>query len=236
MREFWQRVWDVVVPTDPEEFWSLVAALVSGMVLWVAVRGLRSLKLTREGMLNQAHREARAAAIARCEEFAADIIPANAAIVNAFAAYRTPVFVEDAADVRFDPDSRDDLPRAEAWFQELPSEVRSDCIALMNRMEAWAMYFTHQLADPAVAFGPCAPYFCSRVVQLYPYLLIARNRDPSSGNYPNVVALFKVWITELEEQKRGLIRGRLLEQLAELQATGSPRSTLKPPLGTQLEL
>lgn len=74
------------------------------------------------------------------------------------------------------------------------------------------------------------------MVQLYPYLLIARNRDESSGNFPNVVSLFRVWIAELEEQKRGLIRGRLLEQLAELQARGSPRNTLKPPLGTQLEL
>lgn len=124
----------VVVPTNPEEFWALVSAVVSGVVLWVAVRGLRSLKLTREGMLNQAHRDARGCAIARCEEFAAEIIPMNAAIVNAFAALRTPVFVEDAADVRFDPDNRDDLARAEAWFGALPPEVRSECIALMNRM------------------------------------------------------------------------------------------------------
>lgn len=236
MREFLQRLASVVVPTDPEEFWSLVSALVSGMVLWVAFRGLRSLKLTREGMLNQAHREARGCAIARCEEFAAEIIPLNAVIVNAFAALKTPVFVEDAADVRFDPDNREDLARAQEWFDGLPPEVRSACIGLMNRMEAWAMYFTNQLADPDIAFGPCGPYFCSRVVQLYPYLLIARNRDPSSGNYPNVVALFKAWIAQLEEERRGLIRGQLLEQLAELQAKGSPRATLKPPLGTQLEL
>ncbi len=236
MREFWLRAGSVVVPTNPEEFWTVVSALCGVLVLSVAIRGLRSLKLTREGMLNQAHRDARGCAIVRCEEFAAEIIPLNAGIVNAFAALKTPVFVEDAADVRFDPDTREDLARAQEWFDSLPPEVRSACVALMNRMEAWAMYFTHQLAEADIAFGPCGPYFCSRVVQLYPYLLIARNRDQSSGNYPNVVALFKAWIAQLEEERRGLIRGQLLEQLAELQARGSPRSTLKPPLGTQVEL
>jgi hypothetical protein len=98
------------------------------------------------------------------------------------------------------------------------------------------MYFTHQLANQDVAFGPCAPYYCSRVVQLYAYLLIARNADESSGKYPNVVTLFTEWMAQLEHQKRGMEEGHLLEQLAKLQAKGSPRSKLRPPLGTQLEL
>ena len=225
-----------VVPSNPSEFWSFVSALASLAVLWVAVRGLKSLRLTREGMLNQANREARACAIERSEEFAREIIEMNASIVNTFAALRIPVFVEDAARVKFDPDPLDELPRAAEWFGKLPAETQSECIQMLNRLEAWSMYFTQQLADSTVAFGPCGPYFCSRVVQFYACLLLMRNNDESSGKYPNLVALFKDWIAELEDEKRGLQRGHLLEQLAELQAKGSRRRTIKPPLGTQLEL
>lgn len=185
-------------------------------------------------MLTQANREARACAIARCEEFAEEIIPNHTPIANSFAANQVPVFVREASAVKFDPDGSEHLERAIEWWSALPPETRHDCMKLLNRMEAWAMYFTNQLADPKVAFGPCGPFFCSLVIQLYAPLIILRQQD-TSGNYPNTVKLFKAWMGEMEDQKRGLMEGELLQQLRALQARGSQATRLPDPLGTRLE-
>lgn len=131
--------------------------------------------------------------------------------------------------------TKEELDAAKAWFAAAPPEVLGNIVALLNRLEAWSMYFTKELADPDVAFGPCAPWFCSTVIQYYAVLLVVRTRG-SSGKFPNTVRLFEGWLSGLEEQARGLKEGDLLNQLATLQATGAPKKTLPPPLGTSLDV
>ena len=55
------------------------------------------------------------------------------------------------------------------------------------------MYFAHELADEAVAYGPLAPSFLQIILQYYPVLLVLR-ATPGSGKYPNVVLLFHAWL------------------------------------------
>src|SRR2546422_4730966 len=47
----------------------------------------------------------------------------------------------------------------------LPIYLYSSCVTLLNELEAWAMYFTNALADHRIAFGPCAPVYCSLIVR-----------------------------------------------------------------------
>jgi hypothetical protein len=225
----------LVVPTNPTEFWTFVTAVASLVLLFVAWRGLRSLVLTQKDMLTRATREARQCAIARAEEWAQELIPANQEILNKIAQHKVPVFVRSAAEVRFNPDNMSDVQRGIEWWNKTPEEVVFRSIHQLNAMEAWAMYFTSGLADSDLAFGPCAPTFCRMVIQNYALLLVLRSNN-SSGVFPNTVTLYQAWLQRLEEEKRGKQAEQLLRQLQELQQKGSghpvsPPATLPKPLG-----
>jgi hypothetical protein len=224
----------LIVPTNPTEFWALITAIGTFLIAALAWRGLRSLGLARIDMVTRATREGRACAIARCEEFAAKIIPANHEILVMFAKEQTPVFVRDPAEVRFDPDNETDLKRASDWVDNLSYPLQVKSLYQLNRLEAWAMYFTAQLADSAIAFGPCAPMYCSMIVQHYALLLHKRTLS-SSGKYPSAVKLYKTWIAKLEDEQRGLKAGTLLKQLAQLQAQRAS-GDLPGPLGTEIDV
>lgn len=177
---------------------------------------------------------ARACAIARCEEFATVVIPGNGEIWKTWAAQKVPLFVTKAEEVRFDPDNADDLARATAWRAKLPHELINASIKHLNRLEAWSMYFTEGLADHQVAFGPCAPVYCATIVQHYAVLLTIRAE--STGKYPNAVKLFLNWVALLEQEKRGLKAGDLLKQLLDLQKQSrGAKDALPKPLGTQVD-
>jgi len=229
--QWWRPLWDLAAPETTADFWALAGGLVNIAILAVAVRGLRSLALTRSAMLTQARKDARQSAVLRCHEMANEIIALNQPIINAFAEYKIPVFVHAAEDARFEPDNVADLDAASMWCQELPEGTFGDCIVFLNRLEAWSMYFTSQLADPQIAFGPCASYFCSVVVQNYPVLLHVRNRAASSGKYPNLVALYTAWSEQIADEQLS----KMLTSLQSLQRRGSPSSRLKSPLGTELD-
>lgn len=231
---FLRGVWSLVWPTDAVGFWTMIAGLGTVALTILAYRGLRSLVLAKSDMLTRAVRDARECAVARCEELAKVIIPANAEILTAIAANRVPVFVKGADEVRFDPDNAQDVNAAKTWIAALPQGMYGDSIRLLNSLEGWAMYFTNGLADHQIAFGPCAPVFCSMIVQNYGILLTLRSSQ-TAGRFPNAVKLFKSWLELLEHEKRGLREGNLLKQLAELQKKGGISHTLPKPLGTQLD-
>lgn len=236
----WAR--DTGRPSDAEGFWAFVGALLNVLVLAVAIRGLNALKLTRIGIQTQAMRDSRDCAIARCEEFGQEIMTLYDPVAVSFMGQKTPVFVQNADEVQFvDPGEEDrseetkHLERAQQWFSKLPAETRGDCIRLLNRLEAWAMYFTHGLAAGPVASGPCASFYCSIVVQQYPVLVVLRDEE-TSGNYPNLVKLYLAWLEELESHKRGLKEGQMLKELAEMQSKGTHKHKLSEPLGTQIPI
>ena len=248
-RDWGARTLALVAPSDASGFWTAVGALANIAVLAVAAYGLRSitvavrsleltrrsLELTRRGLVTQATRDARLNAIQRCEEFANEIISLNRPILLAIASAKVPAFVHEAADVQFDPDPVGRLNDAVTWILSLPPGAEGAIVTLLNRLEAWSMYFTKQLADPTIAYGPCAPYFCTLVVQNYARLLLARNDDASSGKYPNLVELFTGWNSQLNAEKRGLLAGELIKQAEQLQRTGGPMSRLPGPLGMDLD-
>lgn len=220
-----------------EEFWNMVgaagdaiAAVVAIALLVVAIIGLRSLNIAKRDIATRNKREARTSAIERAREFADEIIPANGKILTAFAEKKIPVFAKDASAVVFGPEEKKKVGEAHKWFATLPPELRDDTIQLLNRLESWAMHFIHALADSKMAYGPCAPIYCTIVMQLYPVLVFYRN-DESSGDYPNVVHLFEAWYEPKRLAENNLKRQELFQQLVKLQTKG-PKPTLPNPLGT----
>ena len=235
MSKILQQIADLVLPTGPAEFWALVAGVGTVVVMILAWQGLSSLGLTQRDMLTRATRDARQGAITRAEEWAREIIVMNGVILTLAAQHKVPVFVSSTSEVRFDPDNAADLEKAGKWCNDLPPEIYTNSLRLLNRMEAWAMYFTCGLADPKMAFGPCAPTFCSMIVQNYALLLLMRAQK-SSGKYPNAVKLFKAWLHLLEDEERGLQRGDLLKRLRALQAKGPANAeSLPDPIGTDID-
>lgn len=227
-----EPIWFVAEPTDAAGFWEMIEAIFNGALFVAAVIGLRSLVLTKRAMLTQAKRDARACAIARCEEWAREVIPRNGEIFKIFAQHKVQVFVKTIPEVRFDPDNFDEIKNAQAWLKALPEGVPKMMITHLNALEGWAMYFTHALADPDVAFGPCAPTYCTHVLQYYPMLLVLR-ANRGSGKFPNVVKLFKAWTAKFEMEQDGQEMRMLLKQLGALQSKGpAPVDPLPPPLGT----
>lgn len=225
-----------VMPHNPEQFWTFVAAAFSIGVFIAAWKGLRSLRLTRHELVTRAEREGRQCAISRCEELADEIIPQNTKLLNAMAEAGVPPFVSSASELQFDPDNPQLLNKAIDWFNALKPELRGDSILLLNRLEAWSMYFTQRLADPEVAFKPAAPFVVSTVAQLYAVLLIMRSDGAHSGKYPNLVELFQAWRGEMDKVNRGKQVGELLERVRTLQREGTPSAKLQRPLGTDLDL
>lgn len=234
---WWMRFGALIKPTDPLAFWTCILAVSTAAVVIVAIRGLQSLKLARADMITRATRQARACALARCEEWAKSVIPQNGEILTAFSAAKVPVFIKDAKDVAFDPDNSDHVKIARDWWQALPPGISPKIITQLNALEAWSMYFIHELADSRVAFGPCAPTFCSQVVQFYAVLLVIRTGG-GSGKFPNTIALYKKWIAELGDHEKGKKMASLLKELEQLQAKGPGQPDTLPlvPLGTKLDV
>lgn len=213
---------------------AFATGLFTFMLYRTAKRGLIALGLTKKDMVTRATREARACAVRCCQEFAADFVSERGDVLKDFAANKIPVFVKDASTVSFGtPQEKQAVAAARVWLKALPPELYTKCAMFLNRLEGWAMSFTKGLADPEVAFGPCAPVFCSIVVQTYPMLIVIR-ADPGSGPYPNVVQLFESWYGVKAEAASRVKEQELLKELEKLQSKG-PGVRLPAPLGTELD-
>ncbi len=119
-----------------------------------------------------------------------------------FAANNVKRFVSDGSKVSF-PKEIDDVKAEKAlqWVKSLNAEGRELTVRLLNRLETWSMHFNHGLADPDVAFLPCATVYSSLVVVLYASIITQRHNDPRSSPYQNVVELFDRWYKKERMEK-----------------------------------
>jgi hypothetical protein len=224
--------WTVMVPANANDFWTMVAAIGGVAVFFAVLRGLRSLKLTRTEMKNRATREARLCAIHRCEEFGREIIPAVMAMDAAL--IKVPEFESDLDKVIFGgaPEAGR-VAAARAWVDPLSSPVTWTGVRLLNRLEAWAPYFTRALAESETAFGSCSPVFLTTVRRLYPLILVLRSND-DYGKYPHVVSLFQSWHERRVEDANAQKRDALEQQYQKLKPAGT-KYTLPHPIGTKVD-
>jgi hypothetical protein len=213
-----QSTWHSFPPAEPVAAWTLVVAVGSVMtglgtvaLSAFALRGLRSLRLTRQEMLNRATKEGKLEAIHRLEEVAREIIPLNEPILDGLAAGKVQVFLKVGGTVRFNPDPTD-LASFRAWVVALPPGLYSKIVGFLNRLEAWSVYFTAGVADDTEAFGPVAPLLRSWVGQYYPVLVVMR-ASRASGAFPNLIKLYTAWSARMDAQQLEKLHDELVAQM-----------------------
>jgi len=215
-----------MMPTNPAEFWTMVTGVATLLLVGVAALGLNSLALVKRDMWNRTTREAVQSAIDRCDEMARELVPLYQEVVNALHTQGLPLFVSTPSEVSFEQTEEvKKINHAIEWMGKLNPVMLDKTVHLMNKLESWSMYFTHDpaLADEKVAFGPCSTVFTQMVMGLYPMLLTQRRANPASGPYQNVVNLFKAWHAKTAQ-------GAALDQLKRLQVDGQ---LLPPTIGNK---
>lgn len=228
---FWSRLADVVVPTNPIEFWTMVAGLASVGILVTAALGLRSLVLAKRDMKTRATRESKARALDLLDEFAEKLIPRNGDLSKKLRAAGIRTMVKKPSDVQFGDGEADQVEAAQEWMKKVPPPVMVETVQLLNHLEAWATHLVCGVADHDLAYDPCAPVFCSMVIQHYGTLVDLRGMA-ASGKYTNVVKLFLAWQERMERERADLQKGDMLKQVEELEQRASYQHTLSPPIGT----
>jgi hypothetical protein len=203
-------------------------------LVYVAWRGLGALRLAKADIGLRNERETKACAIARCEEFAGEIITESSKVMEGWRAEGIGTFVKSGDEVQFDPDNKSLLAAAGAWHDKVSGPLDWQVKRFLNRLEAWSMHFTTGVADHNIAFGPLAPPFCNMVVRYYAFLLTSR-ASAASGKFPNLVKLFQAWNGLLEEEKRGLKAEDLIKQLNALNAKSRAPIDPLPALGKNID-
>jgi hypothetical protein len=229
-------------PEDPGQFWTMIAGVAAVIALGIAIGvgmiawyGLRSIRLARHDMVVRATRDARSIAIARAEQFSSGILKvAHSAIRDELAAARLEPFTHEMKSGIAIFDEPTMLPLAREWWKAVPGPTRNKIINFLNDLEAWCMYFTKELAEADVVFEPCGATFCSIVMQYSPWIIMAR-REQYSGFYPNTVALFKAWRSELEVRDRGQTTEVALRAAKAAEARRA-QAALPKPLGTKVDI
>lgn len=234
-------VWKRFPPVDPVGAWTLVAglgalatAIATVAIAAFALRGLRSLKIARDEIVHRAKTDAKVCAIHRMEEIAKEIIPLNTAALDAMARAGIRVFLGATDRVKLDPDPTD-LTAARGWRDTVPTEAYNRIVALLNRLEAWSVYFTSGVADADVAFGPIAPLLRAWVGQYYAILLVLRSGvGPSSGRFPNLVQLYGDWSARMDMQQLDRLHKDIAGQMeqAEARLEQSRLPTVVPRIGS----
>lgn len=231
----------LIMPSDAASFWAFVEAIagvfvfsVSIAVAIVAWYGLRSLRLARQDMVTRATREARTLAMERAKEFSLMIRGEHSAIQDELATASIKPFthqLQSGVQVFAGPTM---YPLAKEWWKKVSENTQTRIIFFLNDLEAWAMYFTKELADSDVIRGPCAPTFCSIVLHYSPWIIICR-KEQYSGFYPNVGALFNAWRAELDAEEGGSKTEAAL-RAAHAAEKRRAEHRVGPPLGTKVDI
>lgn len=232
---------DLAVPNDSQSFWALVQALAGvtlvsiyvGLAI-IAWYGLRSIGLARQDMTTRAIRESRTLAMARAKEFSAMIRGEHKAIQNELATSGIQLFTHQLQSGAQVFDGLTMYPAAKEWWDKVPAVTRSRITYFLNDLEAWSMYFTKELADSDVIRGPCAPTYCSMVLQYSAWILVAR-KERYYGFYPNIVGLFHSWRAELDAEEGGLNTEAAL-RAANAAEQRLAKLRVPPPLGTKVDI
>ena len=143
-------------------------------------------------------REAVQLAAERCEKFADRLIPRYETHLRTIKAAGVRVDQWSLADTEFQPSSLVDPDAATRWLEKLHAdrEVMLAATAMLNDLEAFAVYFVSGAADEETAYPAIGALFCGIVEALAPHLIHLRRRAPgvfASGPFANSVGLYKLW-------------------------------------------
>jgi hypothetical protein len=200
--------------------WMEIAYFGSGVLLvLVAVAGLRQLSLAKRSLQaarDQLHlaaeslttakdeirirseREAVSLAAQRCEKFAEELVPRHYEHVANIQKEGVTIYRWQMRDGQFLWNSFEQEAGARKWITTVQQNeaASKSFMALLNDLEAFAIYFATGAADEKVAYPVVGALFCSWLEAFAPYLASIRADTPKgivSGAFENAVALYGIW-------------------------------------------
>jgi hypothetical protein len=189
------------------------------VLAFLAYKGLKQIKVTRDIARMQARRESFRLATEKCELFAKEIIP----LWSEFEKFATQKKLSEKVVITEKPESISvEFKGGGKWFEEL-GKCGNTPWQLANSLEGWAMWFTCKIADEGIAFRPCGVAFCGAVYSLIPLLVNSNQKDKL---FTHTLQLYTTWRNRIDLEKN----------LAKQQQLEKERKTLKveniKPIGT----
>lgn len=150
-------------------------------------------ELSRKDAALTARRECISSALEQCQEFA-KLIQETGRVANELKGLGYDPKGETDATFPFIPPAKD--PKASQIWTENKNGVVSRILEVLNKHEAFAMYFVHGLADDQIAFPPTGQSFCNQCEFFATFIGLYRNK-PGFEYYRNLVTLYQSWKTRL---------------------------------------
>jgi hypothetical protein len=179
-----------ITPVTPwDMFYSIVQIfyLIGGVILAItAILALNQLKISKNDTRIRVKRDAATETAKQIELYAEKIIPLH----NEFVRYCINGTVEDCT---FNSE-------VQQWISKCSSKqegLYSKMIYLLNKLEAFAIYFIHGIGNEKLAFAPISNTYMSLVQQLYPMLCI--QRQISENMYTNLMELYNQWSARIQQ-------------------------------------
>lgn len=195
----------------------LLSGPVIAIVSIVALKQLSIAKIqievARESMQISSRRDAAVFTAKQCEIFASEIIEQHIEIAKKFEAKKITEYVL--------PNNKKNIFEADygKWFKQNKDKLDKDGVdlinlvaKLLNKLEAFSIYFTHGICDKKIAYLPIATSFI-RIIEYYSPL-ICLLRDDNRG-YSNILKLYESWKADTEKEELELKKEQLEKQIAE---------------------
>jgi len=173
---------------------------VAGIAIAVfAYKGLEQLTIAKQTAVNSATPESFKLAAEQCRYFAEIVLPAGTAAVNAIRAQPSVATLFTAVNFTV---SQGQIQKHNFSLKSLNSElpkVMDPLVDFVNKMEAFAMFFTARVADETVAYRETAIPFSEMCALAIPMIYFLRENN--RGRYDSTIELLEIWHNRLRADK-----------------------------------
>ena len=213
------------VPTDYfkaiRDTLEVINFMATPALVWLAYKGLKQIKVTRDIAKMEAKREAFRQATEQAERFAGEVFKLDEEVQNLIAQKK----LVDLVKVKITEDEKSisiNWDGAPKWLDEINKSGHT-VYDLANKLEGFSMWFTCGIADESIAFRPCGVSFCKIVRRILPLLVFSNRNDKI---FTHTLRLYTFWRNKIT----------LENNLAKQQELEKERKSLKveniKPIGT----
>lgn len=199
------------------------AYFVGGVVIAIAsIVALYQIILTKRIARSNAMREAYRLAAEQCAFFAADILPLLSSVKKEFIS--AGITINSKAKVRDEKGGfAVNLSDIDLSDIDKINKMITPPGLLLNRLEAFALYFVTGVASEKAGFNTLGSVYCDIVKEFMPYIALVADDELT---YPHVGSLYKIWKQRKERIRLTMDKAKIEKKLKE-----TPKVTINP-IGT----
>lgn len=98
-------------------------------------------------------------------------------------------------------------------FIKRPVKIHHLELKIVNKLEAFSVYFIKGIADEKVAFSSIGKEFCKSVEEYYPHIALLRGSKNPNKSYRNLIELYKCWKERLDSFKIDFEREEISKEI-----------------------